>query len=97
MSFHHVCGSTDASAKDCHFHLGFEHEANSFYSLPTSRLLNGGSAASVTEWFWENVKLPHVQAGDRIEYTGAFDSDNGVMNFDNIVLQTRQRYTNAEK
>ncbi len=91
MTFHHICGSKDASGTDCKFSLRFEHEDTPFFEIDASRLLNGGAAASATEWFWEEVKLPPAEQGARIKYTGEFDSQHGVMNLDNIHIQTRQR------
>ncbi len=92
MSFHHVCGTTAADAEDCKFSLAFDHdESNPVYELPNDRKVNDGAVASVTEWLHEDVKLPLIDQGDRLKYLGEFDSVNGLVNLDNVVMHTRQR------
>lgn len=60
-------------------------------SLPQSRMMNNGSLADISEWFYDNVPLPRIQKKERVVLTAEFDSKYGGFGADNIHFHTPQR------
>ncbi len=50
--------------------------------------------SSIPQWFFEDVKLPLNQEGDRVKIQGKFNPHFGGLNLDNVLIHTRQKYVN---
>ena len=64
-------------------------------SVPEIRLLNDGSVASHTNWFFEYQQLPVIKRFERLVLEAEFDARKGGFGADNIHFHTPQRYTNV--
>ena len=60
-------------------------------SMPRSRMVNNGSLADVTEWFYDHIQLPRINLGERVVLTAEFDTKYGAFGADNIHFHTPQR------
>ena len=64
-------------------------------SVPEIRLLNDGSVASHTNWFFEYQQLPVIKRFERLVLEAEFDARKGGFGADNIHFHTPQRYANV--
>jgi hypothetical protein len=59
--------------------------------VPPERLFNDGSLNSITSWIFENLNLPPISRGAKLNLQALFDLNNGAVGFDNVQIHTKQK------
>ena len=62
-----------------------------FLTMPKSEMLNDGTLADQSEWFFKHQKLPIIRNGQQIVINATFDAVDGGLGLDNIQFHTPQR------
>ena len=94
LSFQHACGTFEENAKECLLQLqkiNLTGTNDVFFEVPDNQLFNNGSLRNVTVWPKQDLKLPIIHFGERIQFYSNFDPMKGGVNLDNIHFHTRQK------